>query len=79
MKQGLTILERLCELAIFCGVLYLMIEVIDDSSSSPSMRGSIAQAAQPARDVEPAAPKTAFSPSQYENQAKEIEELPPQF
>ena len=79
MKQVITILEHLCELGIFCGVLFLMIEAIDDSSSSPSMRGPIAQAAQPARDVEAATPKTAFSPSQYENQAKEIEDLPPQF
>jgi hypothetical protein len=79
MKQVLTILEHLCELAIFCGVLFIMIEATDDSSSSPSMRGPIAQAAQPARDEELATPKTAFSPLQYENQAKEIEELPPQF
>lgn len=79
MKQVVTILRHVCELCIFCGVPFLLMEAIDQSASSASMRGPTAQAAQPPRTVEPVTPNAPFSPSQYENHAKDIEELPPQF
>lgn len=66
MKQAATVLRHLCELCIFCGVLYLLIQAIDgDAPSSSNARGPAAQAGQPSRAVEPITPETAFSPSQY--------------
>jgi len=54
-------------------------EIVDSTFSPLILPTPTAHAAQPSRNVEPVTPMTKFSPSQYGNQAKDIEELPPQF
>jgi hypothetical protein len=77
MQQVLSFLKSLFLLCIFCGVLFLLMEMVDRTFSPFILPNATAQAAQPSKNVEPVKSTTRFSPSQYENQGKDVGEPPP--
>lgn len=79
MQQVLSFLKSLLSLCVFCGALFVMMDIVDSTFSPLILPIQTAHAAQPSKNAELVSPMTNFSPSQYENHAKDIEDLPPQF
>lgn len=79
MERFVEFLKGAAGVSALCGVLFLSMEAIDGSLSSFKLPTGAAQAAQPSESSGPPGPVADYFPSQYENQAKDTEELPAQF